>query len=223
MTPVIRIDDQVWAALKSRAEPLEDSPNDVLRRVLGLDDDHAGARLRHEPVLRSSRIRREAAAGQHAGRRDRIRDFLEKYVLQDGEPGFDLDETNRVWIGFFPKSWTSPHLLTGSRKYGRILWIQFENRPAHLRMHVEIKPGDPGTRARIHEVVHGRYPFETKHKMTSEWTRVFRKDILTSDDFEAHGHDDEWLQNRIKEKWSEFKASEFPLIDEVIRNIDFGD
>jgi hypothetical protein len=161
--------------------------------------------------------------GQEIERRDRIRDFLEQFVPQDTEPGFDLDETGRTWIGFFPKSWRSPRLLTGSRKHRRILWVQFENRPAHLRMHVEIKPGDPGTRARIHEAVRDRYPFETRHRMTSEWTRIFRKDFLTSDDFEAHGHDIEWLQNRIKERWAEFKANDFPLIDEIIRNIDFGD
>jgi negative regulator of replication initiation len=32
--PTIRIDDEVWAYLKSKATPLEDSPNDVLRREL---------------------------------------------------------------------------------------------------------------------------------------------------------------------------------------------
>lgn len=35
--PTIRIDDEVWQALKSLAEPFVDTPNDVLRRVLLLD------------------------------------------------------------------------------------------------------------------------------------------------------------------------------------------
>ena len=42
MTPVIRIDDQVMDELKARAVPLGmvfDTPNAVLRRVLGLDVD----------------------------------------------------------------------------------------------------------------------------------------------------------------------------------------
>ena len=43
---VIRIDAQVWAELQRRARPLEDTPNSVLRRVLGLPEDSAGpARL----------------------------------------------------------------------------------------------------------------------------------------------------------------------------------
>lgn len=33
----IQIDDEVMARLKGMAEPFVDTPNDVLRRVLGLD------------------------------------------------------------------------------------------------------------------------------------------------------------------------------------------
>lgn len=35
----IEIDDDVFAALQGHAEPLVDTPNDVLRRLLGLDGD----------------------------------------------------------------------------------------------------------------------------------------------------------------------------------------
>ncbi|MFC2000059.1 hypothetical protein ACFLXE_04805 [Chloroflexota bacterium] len=35
--PVIRIDEDVWKELQSRAEPLVDIPNSVLRRILGLE------------------------------------------------------------------------------------------------------------------------------------------------------------------------------------------
>ena len=35
--PTIRIDNEVWSALKRRAEPLEDTPNTVLRKLLRLD------------------------------------------------------------------------------------------------------------------------------------------------------------------------------------------
>jgi len=37
MTPVIRIDDEVWKQLQDRAEALVDTPNDVLRRLLKLN------------------------------------------------------------------------------------------------------------------------------------------------------------------------------------------
>lgn len=37
MSPVIRIDDQVWTWLQSQARPFEDTPNSVLRRVAGIE------------------------------------------------------------------------------------------------------------------------------------------------------------------------------------------
>ncbi len=35
--PTVRIDEEVWRELQKRARPFEDSPNDVMREVLGLD------------------------------------------------------------------------------------------------------------------------------------------------------------------------------------------
>ncbi len=37
MSPVIRVDDDVWEWLKTQAQPLEDTPNSVMRRVAGID------------------------------------------------------------------------------------------------------------------------------------------------------------------------------------------
>jgi len=37
--PVIRVDDEVWKELQRRAEPLVDTPNSVLRKILGLTED----------------------------------------------------------------------------------------------------------------------------------------------------------------------------------------
>jgi len=36
--PNVRIDEEVWRELQKRAAPFVDSPNDVLRRLLGLND-----------------------------------------------------------------------------------------------------------------------------------------------------------------------------------------
>jgi hypothetical protein len=46
MSPVIRIDDEVYAALKQRAEPFEDTPNSVLRRLVL--NDHVPAKPRRD-------------------------------------------------------------------------------------------------------------------------------------------------------------------------------
>jgi len=42
MAPTIRVDDEVFKALQARAEAFVDSPNEVLRRLLGLDSGRGG-------------------------------------------------------------------------------------------------------------------------------------------------------------------------------------
>ena len=37
MAPILRVDDEVYEALKKRAIPFEDTPNSVLRRILRID------------------------------------------------------------------------------------------------------------------------------------------------------------------------------------------
>ena len=50
MMPTIRIDDDVLKALQKRATPFVDSPNSVIRRILGLDRQNLGPRKRHSPI-----------------------------------------------------------------------------------------------------------------------------------------------------------------------------
>jgi hypothetical protein len=49
---VIRIDGEVWAELQRRARPLEDTPNSVLRRVLGLPEEGTGTERLEPRVAR---------------------------------------------------------------------------------------------------------------------------------------------------------------------------
>jgi len=51
--PTIRIDDDVWAYLQGKAKAFVDTPNDVLRRELGLDRPA-------EPILSGERVRSRA-------------------------------------------------------------------------------------------------------------------------------------------------------------------
>jgi hypothetical protein len=65
MCPDIEIDAEVWSALKERAEPFTDTPNSVIRRLLGLDAataeqsaEHRPNRSRSEPSKSAVRSRR---------------------------------------------------------------------------------------------------------------------------------------------------------------------
>jgi hypothetical protein len=46
LAQLVEIDDEVWNELKARAEPFVDTPNSVLRRLLGLSPDGADAERR---------------------------------------------------------------------------------------------------------------------------------------------------------------------------------
>lgn len=63
MTPTIRIDDEVFEALKRHAEPLVDTPNSVLRRLLELPND------REQPVHDRAEAPSQASRPVRRGRR----------------------------------------------------------------------------------------------------------------------------------------------------------
>lgn len=58
----IEIDDDVFAALQRHAEPLVDTPNDVLRRLLSLDNEQA------EQARRAQSTRASEGSGSHPAR-----------------------------------------------------------------------------------------------------------------------------------------------------------
>jgi Mrr restriction endonuclease-like protein len=61
LSPNIRIDDDVYNYLQRRARAFVDTPNSVLRRLLGLDTQTAEAELLKEDVGRRSRKTTQAA------------------------------------------------------------------------------------------------------------------------------------------------------------------
>lgn len=203
MAPTIRIDDEVFEALQKQAEPLVDSPNDVLRRVFGLHKARRDTATDHE----------------EAARQRTVRDIVEECISQ--YENVELDETNATFIHFAPRSWTSPHLQKGTVKSGRILWFLFQNRPKRLTLHLEICPGDPETRSRIYEAVRGCPWFTGRNKLAPKWTMVFTTNFLGKSEYEEHGGDMRWIEGRIRQRMDDFMSSEFKEIDQVITNISF--
>jgi len=79
MSPTIRIDDEVFEALKAHAEPLVDTPNSVLRRLLSLADGsqvgasqeqraHAGDTAGKKPARQRRKRARASRSGGRAPR-----------------------------------------------------------------------------------------------------------------------------------------------------------
>lgn len=203
MAPTIRIDDEVFEALQEQAVPLVDSPNDVLRRRFGL----------------SNARRHQAADEEKKVRNRRVQKIVEQCIHQ--YENLELDQSNAAYIHFSSRSWTSPHLHKGTVKSGAILTFLFVNKSDSLILGLEIQPGDQETRSRIYEAVRGRNWFTGRGELSNVWTRVSRTHFLRKSDFEEHGGDMRWIEDRIRETMARFMESEFKQIDQVITNISF--
>jgi Mrr N-terminal domain len=87
MSPTIRVDDEVLDALKQNAEPFVDTPNSVLRRILGLAAE-GGSLDPKVPEQRRTRGRRQArrtAAKRSAGSRKGLTRAPAGSMLPDSE------------------------------------------------------------------------------------------------------------------------------------------
>ncbi|MFN8161721.1 MAG: winged helix-turn-helix domain-containing protein [Solirubrobacterales bacterium] len=88
MSPTIRIDDDVFEALQEHAEPLVDTPNSVLRRLLGLAQERLAPtadepRPQGRATPKGGRRRRRRRAGTDGSARARPGSILgnEEYEL----------------------------------------------------------------------------------------------------------------------------------------------
>ena len=93
MSPVIRIDDQVYAALKERAEPFEDTPNSVLRRLV-LNGQPAAESRRDDRRFRRTILEELYNLGGRAPRasalsaiEDRVAQELTAYEVEELKSG----------------------------------------------------------------------------------------------------------------------------------------
>jgi hypothetical protein len=85
---VIRVDDEVWRALQKKAQPFEDTPNSVLRRVLKVNNSgprkNAGKRIQRgertpqeqfrQPILQA--LYERGGSGKTAEVLDRLEEIL---------------------------------------------------------------------------------------------------------------------------------------------------
>lgn len=105
----IRIDDEVWQAIKSQAEPLEDTPNSVLRRVLRLSSPEVGSGTQETQTERASpnRLLPKSeytapilAALVELGGQAKAADIMSRleHALADKLTDRDLEETPRAGI-----------------------------------------------------------------------------------------------------------------------------
>jgi len=88
--PTIRIDDEVWSFLQGKASPLEDTPNDVVRRELKIAaDDSGGINGYKYQTYDRRKVRSLCIALGEAFHRDDVREFSERLIRElcdEGSP-----------------------------------------------------------------------------------------------------------------------------------------
>lgn len=146
-----------------------------------------------------------------------LRRILEELIEED--PAFDLDYCSKVYIKFAPRAWTSTELRRAGSGSSRIVAFMFQNRPDSLTLYLEIQPGDPAVRSRIHEAARNSSIFRAPAKLSPQYSRIFKRDFLRAADYEQPL---EWLEDQIKVRMQAFKKNDFPEIDKVIQEIQFA-
>lgn len=98
MTPVIRVDEEVWGWLQTHARPFQDTPNSVLRRLAGLDNKAPSSQ-------KSTQAGRSAKRLIRMPRRDRSnygRDLNEKWNIGAKHALYHKDGTYYNHLRYFP-------------------------------------------------------------------------------------------------------------------------
>lgn len=123
--PTIRIDDEVWAWLKRHAQPFEDTPNSVLRRLAGLETGRpsSSSQRAHPPTDKASSGRsRRGLTGRQLNIEWKV-GALHALYHQDGNyfnhlryfPGALFDPRGYVVFKSEQEYKKSPHLQHGAQ------------------------------------------------------------------------------------------------------------
>lgn len=218
-----------WAH-PSSGEPEPADVNRVLdtcARITAFFDQEASRRLaelrdRGAPVAnpppRTSRPSVPMLRGQDM--RGPIREVFERIIQRQADPKFELEGRTLTFTHFAPLSWDRIIPKSGTRPSRRILSFLMENRSVHLRLFLEICPGDQGIRRRIFDTVRRSSVFKPPNELSPQWCRVFRRDILKPSDYE--GLTMTQIEQRIEDAFHDFVEGTFKDIDSVIRQLQFS-
>ena len=146
-----------------------------------------------------------------------IQEEIEKMVK--GTTGFEVDKSTKTNILFVPKAWDVPVLLTGASwsSCGRIMMFYFENRPTGVSLVLQIGPGDVQTRQRLFQMASSnKPPFRTGKTFSPQWSRIYNRGIVSKKTLEEADIMD--INREIYEAWDNFKRTDLPKIEQVMRN-----
>jgi len=106
----IQVDAEVWRLLQENAVPLEEAPNDVLRRLLGLDRGSSRSKATKKRVA-SSKARRQPESSRFGrSRRVKLDELIDAGFLEQGQKLYLCDDSGNIIPGYHAK-------VSGDRLY----------------------------------------------------------------------------------------------------------
>ncbi len=141
-------------------------------------------------------------------------DIINKYA-----PELILDHSSKSFVHFIPKSLDDliSEKGTGWTKTGRILLFQITLRPGKVNLHLVIGPGPQEIREKLYAIAKGNPDVfkVSKSKFTKQWSRIYRKPLLSSKEYEDK--EIEEIRELLEEKLQKFKDSDLPKIEDEIK------
>lgn len=121
MAPVVRVDNEVWTWLQSKATPFEDTPNTVLRRIAGFQ---VVARSRRDSSVGPTKAQ---GGGQSDGRSSLLRPFVQTLTKVVARQGGSVS----TWDGGTARKTSNIVRITaGARRPPTLLYIKTRSESA---------------------------------------------------------------------------------------------
>ncbi len=151
---------------------------------------------------------------------DVVLNTIERLVEDFG--GLVLDKRTSNWVSFAPEEWDTvvgrndPQVEHNWSVAGRILLFWVDVKSPSLRLVLEILPGPTDLRQRLFDIAQAnKPPFRPGvKKIYPLYCRIWNKVVLGTGWQEKY--DDDELEMKVSEQWTQFVAHDLPKIREII-------
>lgn len=149
-----------------------------------------------------------------------MRDFLQTMIQET--PGMILDHTTKTAVRCCPEAWDTPLLQQGEgwTPTGRMLLLEFNNRPDRLLLRLYIGPGPQPLREQLYNLALAHPQIFNVSKrggsVQGYYKTIYGQDLLRARDFEGAVLDE--LTPKVQQKWDSFVGGRLGEITAVLQS-----
>jgi len=148
-----------------------------------------------------------------------IYDSLLDIIQKDSE--LILDDSSKTYVRFIPKNLDFiAKKGEGWTKTKRILLFELNNNPNGVDLHLIIGPGPQEIREKLYAIAKGNLSLfnKSKRNLYKYWFTLYKKTLLRSKEYEDK--EVEEVRKVLEEKWTDFKTSDLPKIEDELKKFD---